>query len=97
MNIAKMMKQAQELKEKMEEAQSNVNDLSIEGSARDGSVVVTIRGSGAVESVHIEPNVLSAFPDMVGDLVVMASKNAFSKLEDEKKRIMGHMPGGMPF
>lgn len=95
MNLSKLMGKAQEMKKDLERAQKEVEALVVQGRARDGAVVVTLLGTGALESVDIAPDLLSSFQDMIGDLVVLAHKDAFKVLEEKKKKIMGRVQGGL--
>ena len=89
------MSKAQEMKKELEQAQKEVDNLVIEGRAKDGSVVVTLLGTGVLESVQIDPELFQSFQDMVGDLVVLAHRDAFKRLEEQKKTIMGRINSGM--
>jgi len=99
MNLSKLMSKAHEMKKELEQAQKEVDALVIEGRAKDGAVIVTLLGTGVLENVHIDPNLFQSFQEMVGDLVVLAYKNAFEGLQEKKKTIMGRVNGGagMPF
>ena len=95
MNISKLMSKAQAMKKELEQAQKEVDALVIEGRAKDGTVVATLLGTGVLESVCIDPSLFHSFQEMIGDLVVLAHKDAFKKLEEKKKAIMGRVHGGM--
>ena len=103
MNIAKMMKQAQDM-------QSNIAGLQAELAARTvdasvaGKVHVTANGAGDVLSIRIDPSVVCADDvEMLEDLVLTAVRQAISKGREmaaaEMKKITAGMdlPPGLAF
>ena len=55
MNIAKMLKEAQRMQERMAEAQAELSSKTIEATSGGGKVVVTATGSGDITSIKIDP------------------------------------------
>jgi DNA-binding protein YbaB len=51
MNIAKMLKEAQRMQERMAEAQTQLSARSVEASSGGGKVVVKATGSGEITSI----------------------------------------------
>ena len=79
-----LMKQASELKSKMEAMQAELDRLEVEGSAGGGLVTTKISGKGDLRGVHIDDSLLK--PDqreIVEDLVVAAHADAKRKLETQ--------------
>lgn len=102
MNINKMMKQAQEMQNKMKEMQDRLEDEEVEGESGGGLVGVTMTGQGVVTKVKIDDSLISAGEkDVLEDLIVAAVNDAREKVEDrvaeETERIMEEMgiPGGL--
>ena len=96
MNIQKMMKQAQQMQKKMEEAQDKLGDLEVMGSAGAGMVEVTLTGKGEARKVKIDPKIVD--PDdieMMEDLIVAAINDAKSKSETASNDEMSKITGGM--
>ena len=54
-NLAGLMKQASQMQAKMEEMQSRLEQLSIEGTAGAGMVTVTLSGKGDLRGIKIDP------------------------------------------
>ena len=54
-NLSQMMKQAQQMQEKMAEMQAALEQLQVTGSAGGGMVQVTLTGKGAMTKVRIDP------------------------------------------
>jgi DNA-binding YbaB/EbfC family protein len=92
-----MMKKAQELQGKMQEFQSNLGNLMIEGRAGGGLVTVTMSGKGELKGIKIDP---SLFRDdeveVLEDLLIAAHKDAKDKVEAEVQSKMGEMTAGLP-
>jgi nucleoid-associated protein EbfC len=92
-----LMKQATELKSKMEAMQAELERLEIEGVAGGGLVAITVSGKGDVRGVHIDDSLLK--PDqkeILEDLVVAAHADARRKLEATLQEKMQALTGGLP-
>ena len=93
MNIQQMMKQAQEMQERL---QKQMAELRIEASAGGGMVTVTVNGAKQVQSLTIDPEVVSKEDvGMLQDLIVAAVNDAQRKVDDEMAQQMGGMMGGL--
>jgi DNA-binding YbaB/EbfC family protein len=89
MNIQQMMKQAQQMQERL---QKQMAELRVEGDAGGGMVIVTINGAKQVQSIRIDPEVVSKDDvEMLQDLIVAAINDAQRKADDELKRNLGGM------
>ena len=92
-----LMKQAAELKSKMEAMQAELDRLEVEGSAGGGLVAVKISGKGELRGAQIDDSLLK--PDqkeIVEDLLVAAHADARRKLEALLQDKMQAMAGGLP-
>ena len=90
-NMQAMMKQAQQMQEKM---QAEIAQIRVEGSAGGGMVTVKMDGHKNVTGVTIDPEVAGDV-EMLQDLVVAACADAFKKVEEQSQRKMSGMLGGM--
>jgi len=96
MNINKMMKQAQEMQQKMAEIQDKMEELEVEGVSGGGMVKVTINGKGEAKKVVIDPEIVDpADVEMMEDLVVAAFNDAKVKTEAALAEEMSDVTGGM--
>lgn len=96
MNLQKMMKQAQQMQKKMEEAQAKIAEMEVEGQAGGGMVKVTLSGKGEAKKVTIDPKAVD--PDdveMLEDLIVVALNDGRSKVDAASGDAMGDAMGGM--
>ena len=94
MNIQEMMKQAQQMQERL---QKQMADIRVEGNAGGGMVTVVVNGAKQVQSLKIDPEVVSKEDvEMLQDLIVAAINDAHRKADDEMASKMGGMlPPGM--
>ena len=94
MNIQEMMKQAQQMQERL---QNEMTALSVEGNAGGGMVTVRINGAKQVQSIAIDPEVVSKEDvGMLQDLIVAAINDAQRKADEAMAQKMGGMlPPGM--
>jgi nucleoid-associated protein EbfC len=92
-----LMKQATELKSKMEALQAELDKLEVEGSSGGGLVVVTLSGKGELRNARIDDSLLR--PDqkeILEDLIVAAHADAKRKLETTLQDKMQALTGGLP-
>lgn len=96
-NFSELMKQAQKMQAKLMEAQNKVNEMTAEGSSGGGMVVIKINGKFEIQSLVIDPKLMT--PDdatMVSDLVIAAYNDAKKKVEEQVSSSMGGiLPPGM--
>jgi DNA-binding YbaB/EbfC family protein len=92
-----LMKQASELKTKMEAMQAELDKIEVEGSAGGGLVTVKLSAKGEMKGLHVDPSLLK--PDeveIVEDLVVTAHADARRKAEALLQDKMKALTGGLP-
>ena len=93
MNIQQMMKQAQQMQERL---QKQMADTRVEGNAGGGMVTVVMNGAKQVQSVKIDPEAVSKDDvEMLQDLIVAALNDAHRKADEELQKQMGGMLGGL--
>lgn len=96
MNIAKMMKQAQEMQKKMGKMQEELAAREFEASVAGGKVTVRATGAGDVLSIKIDPVVVD--PEDVGlleDLILSAIKQAVGQGKMMMQEEMGKLTAGL--
>jgi DNA-binding YbaB/EbfC family protein len=80
MNIAKMMKQAQQMQAKMQSVQAELAGRTVETSVGGGKVTVKANGAGDVLSIKIDPQVVDPTDvEMLEDLVLTGVKQAIEQ------------------
>ncbi len=92
-----LMKQAAELKSKMEAMQAELDRLEVEGTAGGGLVTLKLSGKGEARSAHVDESLLKADQrEIVEDLIVAAHADARRKLETLLAERMQALTGGLP-
>jgi nucleoid-associated protein EbfC len=93
MNIQQMMKQAQQMQERL---QKQMADLKVEATAGGGMVTVVMNGSKQLQSIKIDPEAVSKEDvEMLQDLILAAINDAHRKADEEMSKSMSGMMGGM--
>jgi len=94
--IASLMKQAQGMQGKIAESKERLANLQCEGEAGAGMVRVTVGGSMRLLACKIDPGLFqSGDQELVEDLVVAATNQAFEKLMEKQAEEMSSITGGM--
>lgn len=90
-----MLKQAQELKSKLDKAQKELKNITVEADSGRGAVKVTANGQQKVLSIKISPDVID--PDKAGkleELVLKAVKDALEKSQKQSAKQLKGLTGG---
>jgi nucleoid-associated protein EbfC len=88
-NIQDMMKQAQEMQTRL---QQQMAELRVEGNAGGGMVTVIVNGAKQVQSITIDPEVVSKEDvGMLQDLIVASINDAQRKVDEAMAQKMGGM------
>jgi len=97
-NMNNLMKQAQKMQKKMEEAKEELDNRTLETSSGGGVVKVVINGKKELQEITIDPDAVD--PDdveMLQDLLLSAVNEAIRQVEDMVNNEMAKiMPAGMP-
>ena len=83
-NMTNLMKQAQRMQRQMEEKTKELEEKQYTATAGGGAVSVTV--SGKKEVVDVE---------MLEDLIVAATNEAFHQMEAESSAVMSELTGGL--
>ena len=93
--MGNMMKQAQEMQEKMQQAQEEVAKTEVQGEAGAGMVKVTMNGRHDVSKVDIDPSVMAEDKELLEDLLAAAVNDAVRKVEASSKEKMEGATAGL--
>jgi len=92
-----LMKQATELKSKMEAMQAELERLEVEGSAGGGLVMIKLSGKGEMRGARIDDSLCKLDQkEILEDLLVAAHADARRKLETMLAEKMQALTGGLP-
>jgi DNA-binding YbaB/EbfC family protein len=92
-----LMKQAAELKSKMEAMQAELDQIDVAGTAGGGMVTVNLSGKGELKGVKIDASLLKPQDkEVIEDLIVAAHADARRKAETGLQEKMKNVTGGLP-
>src|SRR5512145_917616 len=93
MNIQQMMKQAQQMQDRL---QKQMAEMRVEATSGGGMVTVTINGAKQVLSLRIDPDVVSKDDvEMLQDLILAAINDAHRKADEAMSQQMQGLMGGL--
>ena len=96
MNIKKMLKQAQQMQERMQKSQEELASIEVTGEAGAGMVKVTMTCNHNVRRVEIDESLMEDDKDMIEDLMAAATNDAVRRVQETTKEKMSEVTGGMP-
>ena len=89
-----LMKQAQDIQQKMQDAQGELATLEVVGESGAGLVKVTMTGRHDVRKVSIDPSLFSEDREVLEDLLAAAVNDAVKRVEQANKDKMSSLTGG---
>ena len=93
--MSNIMKQAQMMQANLQKAQAELANIDVEGTAGNGMIKITISCKHEIKKIDIDPSLLED-KEMLEDLIMVAFKDALSKVESTSSQIMGGLvPPGM--
>ncbi|HLJ72854.1 MAG TPA: YbaB/EbfC family nucleoid-associated protein [Roseiarcus sp.] len=91
-----LMKQAQAMQAKLQEAQAELDHIEVEGQSGGGMVRVILSAKGAMKGIVIDPSLMKAEEkEIAEDLIVAAHADARAKAERVLEEKMKAMTAGM--
>ena len=95
-NMNEMMKQAQQMQNRLLRAKEDAANKTVEASAGGNMVTVVVNGRPEVVSLRIDPAVVSADDtEMLQDLVIAAVNEGIRKSQKMVEAEMGKILGGL--
>jgi nucleoid-associated protein EbfC len=92
----RMMKQLQQMQQKMIKAQEDLANETVSATAGGGAVTVEMNGHHEVKSVKIDPEAVDTSDiEMLEDMVLTAFNDALEKAQTLAQDKMGAITGGM--
>ncbi|MCG8537945.1 MAG: YbaB/EbfC family nucleoid-associated protein [Pseudomonadales bacterium] len=89
-----LMKQAQEMQERMKKMQEEVANAEVHGESGAGLVKITMTGRHDVKRVEIDDSLLSEDKEVLEDLIGAAVNDAVRKVEQYNKDKLGGLAAG---
>ncbi len=95
-NLQQLLKQAQKMQQQVADAQAELAEAELTGTAGGGLVSVTIRGTGEITGVRIDPKAVDPEDvETLEDLVLAALHNAAEAVRELTEEKMGPVTSGM--
>jgi hypothetical protein len=95
-NLGQMMKQAQQVQQRMQDMQAELERAEITGAAGGGMVRVTVSGKGEVRQVKLDPALLVPEDvEVLEDLILAACNDARGKIDALAAEQMAKVTGGL--
>jgi DNA-binding YbaB/EbfC family protein len=99
-DLGNLMKQAQAMQAKLQDAQARLAESEVDGAAGGGLVRVTLKGTGELVRLAIEETLINPGDgEIIADLVIAAHADAKRKLDARQSEIMRDIAGplaGLP-
>ena len=95
-NMQQLMRQAQKMQQDMQRMQQELQTREFTATVGGGAVRATAYGSKVIKSIEIDPACVD--PDdveMLEDLIVAATNEAFHQMEAESSAVMSELTGGL--
>ena len=94
-NMSKLLKQAQEMQQQIEDVQGQLSEMIVEAESGGGMVTVKVNGKQEVLEVNIDPEAMAEDREMLEDLIISALNKALSKAQTDSQEKMNSVTGGM--
>ncbi|MGI3210856.1 YbaB/EbfC family nucleoid-associated protein [Roseovarius tibetensis] len=95
-DMAKMMKSAQEMQQKMADLQEELKTMMVEGESGAGLVKATCSAKGELKGIDIDPSIFNTEDKEVAeDLILAAIKDAQAKASERAQEEMGKLTEAM--
>jgi DNA-binding YbaB/EbfC family protein len=92
-NIQSMMQQAKQMQERL---QKQMAEMRTEATAGGGMVTVVVNGTKQIQSLRIDPEVVSRDDvEMLQDMIVAAVNDAQRKVDEELGKQVGGLMSGL--
>lgn len=93
-DIGNLMKQAQGMQQKLQDAQARLAETTVEGAAGSGLVTLALKGSGELTALHISDDVFKdGDAETLADLILAAHADAKSRLDAASQTLMQQAMG----
>ena len=90
-----LMKQAQEMQERMQKMQEELANAEVTGESGAGLVKVTMTGRHDVKQVQVDDSLLQEEKEVLEDLLAAAVNDAVRRVEETNKDKMSGLASGI--
>ena len=93
-NMQGLMRQAQQMQQKLKEAQEELEQTELIGTAGSALVKVTVNGKKIISSISIDPKAVDTEDiEMLEDLLIAAINDAYNQADEAYSEKMGAFEG----
>ena len=93
--VGKLLKQAQKMQQKMEEAQAELSSEILDVSGGGGAVSIKITGQGEFKELTLDPEFLKEDAEFVSEAILQAVVDASEQAKKKNDDAMSGLTGGM--
>lgn len=93
--VGKLLKQAQKMQQKMEEAQAELSNEILDVSGGGGAVSIKITGQGEFKELTLDPEFLKEEAEFVSEAILQAFVDASEQAKKKNDEAMSGLTGGM--
>ena len=93
--IGQLMKQAQQMQEKMKQAQDELANITVVGESGGGMVSITMTCKNEIKKINIDEILFNEEKDMLEDLLIAAFNDAARRAEKKTQESMSGMTSGL--
>jgi DNA-binding YbaB/EbfC family protein len=93
--IGQLMKQAQQMQEKMKRAQDELANITVVGESGGGMVSITMTCKNEIKKINIDEVLFNEEKDMLEDLLIAAFNDAARRAEKKTQESMSGMTSGL--
>ena len=94
-NMSTMLKQAREIQKRIEEVQSDLENITINAESGGGLITVMINGKQEILELNISQEAMEEDKELLEDLIISAINKALSDSQEEMQSRMNSVTGGM--
>lgn len=95
-DLTDLMKQAQAMQQKLQEAQARMAETTAEGTSGGGLVTLSLKGAGEITRIAIDDTLMQPGEgEILADLIVAAHADAKRKLDEANGQLMREAAGPM--
>jgi len=95
-DMGDLMKQAQQMQDKVGKIQQEIANTEVTGEAGAGLVKVLMTGRHDVKKVHIDDSLLTEEKEILEDLIAAAMNDAVRRAEKNQQEKMSELTAGIP-
>ena len=94
-NMGNLMKQAQQMQDRLKKAQEEIASMEVTGEAGAGLVKITMSGGHEVRHVSIDESLMQDDKEILEDLLAAAYNDAHRRVEENSKEKLQYVTGGL--